>query len=100
VSTTHFLKSSHKQFDPIWTGAKTHDLRRSDDRNFVVGDGVVLMEQTSDHDGYTGRRIRAVIGYITSRDNHCALSPQALHEDFAILSLKNFERVDENGEFL
>jgi hypothetical protein len=87
ICVTHRLKCWPEFFEPIKRGAKTHDLRRSDDRDFSVGDKVLLQEYDPETSSYTGRTAIVQITYITSSDLPCALSQDALHPNFCILSI-------------
>jgi len=84
----HKLKCWPQFFAAIVAGLKTHDLRRRDDRDFHVGDTLLLREFDPGVEAYTGRTARAVITYITSNESPCALSQDALHPDFCILSIR------------
>jgi hypothetical protein len=84
---THRLKCWPEFFDPIRRGLKAHDLRRADDRAFAVGDRMLLEEYDPETASYTGRSVIVRITYITSADLPCALSQDALHPDFCILSI-------------
>jgi len=86
-SVEHRLKCWPEFFEPIKAGNKTHDLRRSDDRDFQVGDRILLEEYDPEKRTYTGRKLVVRITYITSSDLPCALSKVALHPDFCILSI-------------
>jgi hypothetical protein len=58
---THTLKSWHKQFVEVLLGRKTYELRRND-RDFNVGDRIVLVEVEARPDGSTletGRELEA-----------------------------------------
>lgn len=83
----HKLKSWTEFFEQIKTGAKKHDLRRSDDRSFSVGDTILLQEYDSINRCYTGNELEVKVTYITSDKNPCALSNEALNENFCILSI-------------
>ena len=83
----HYLKCWPQFFDPILEGKKNHDLRRSDDRDFRVGDLIVLREFDEIRGSFTGRQQKVEITYITSADLPCALSSEALHDNFCILSI-------------
>lgn len=85
--TEHRLKSWPQFFAAIRSGEKKHDLRRADDRNFRVGDTMLLEEFDPAIQRYTGRKTRVRITYITSPGSPCALSEGALHPDFCILSI-------------
>ncbi|WP_162806722.1 DUF3850 domain-containing protein [Sphingosinicella terrae] len=83
----HELKCWPKFFGPIIEGRKRHDLRRAGDRDFRIGDRMVLREFCPQSEEYTGRSQTVEISYITSAKEPCALSDQALHGDFCILSI-------------
>jgi len=87
AAVTHELKSRPHLFGPMVAGHKTHDMRRAD-RDFEVGDRVVLREHDHVTDTYSGRRLTGKISYITSETNPCALSTEAMAEGFALLSIK------------
>jgi len=84
----HELKSWPAFFEAILAGEKTHELRRSDDRTFNVGDVLLLREFDPNFNRYTGRELRVKVTYVTSTKNPCALSEASLHPDFCILSIK------------
>jgi hypothetical protein len=86
-SVDHILKCWPQFFDEIRAGRKKHDLRRCDDRKFSVGDVLLLREFDPRSEGYTGRSMRVRVTYVTSADLPCALSKDALHPDFCILSI-------------
>jgi hypothetical protein len=83
----HRLKCWPQFFAAIVSGRKTHDLRRADDRDFRVGDTLLLEEFDPKVGQYTGRKTKVRITYITSANSPCALSDYALHPDFCILSI-------------
>lgn len=83
----HELKCWPKFFEAIAQGRKRHDLRRSVDRNFRVGDLLRLQEFDPDRGNYTGRTQLVRVTYVTSADVPCALSEEALNPDFCILSI-------------
>jgi hypothetical protein len=83
----HKLKCWTKFFDPIHRGEKRHDLRRATDRNFRIGDHLMLQEFDPEANRYTGRNQLVEITYITSSEEPCALSEIALNPDFCILSI-------------
>jgi hypothetical protein len=88
VIVEHRVKCWPQFFNPILSGEKTHDLRRSNDRNFRVGDLLRLQEFDPKTNRYSGRELKVKITYITSADYPCALSENALHPDFCILSIR------------
>jgi len=83
----HILKCWPEFFEEIRSGRKKHDLRRSDDRKFTVGDLLRLREFDPDLESFTGRSMNVRVTYVTSADLPCALSKDALHPDFCILSI-------------
>lgn len=88
--TQHVVKSWVTLFDPIFSGRKTHDLRVMD-RDYKVGDTLVLQEYDWATSTYTGRETKAEITYITSADTPCAFSTGALNSKFAILSIRKLD---------
>ena len=61
MSKTHELKIYPKYFEEILDGKKTFEIRK-DDRDFQVGDSIVLKEW--DNIKYSGREIQAIIKYM------------------------------------
>jgi hypothetical protein len=84
----HRLKCWPQFFEPIKRGEKTHDLRRADDRDFEVGDRMLLEEFDPRTKSYSGRRLVVEITFITSASQPCALSDKALASNYCILSIK------------
>lgn len=68
-------------------GTRTHELRRND-RGYAIGDVLDLHEFDPHGQTYSGRTVRAEITAITSMDEPCAVSDEALHPDFCILSIR------------
>lgn len=85
--TTHYIKSWSHFFDAIKDGRKLHDLRKMD-REYNVGDILVLQRYDNINGNYTGEELEAEITYITSNKVPCAFSSSALDKNYAILSLK------------
>lgn len=83
----HELKCWPEFFTAILNGEKKHDLRRSDDREFRVGELVRLREYDPVTQSYSGREQTVEITYITDDDLPCAFSSVALHPNFCILSI-------------
>jgi hypothetical protein len=86
--TVHELKCWPEFFQAIKSGHKRHDLRRADDRDFRVGDRLLLREYDPVRRTYTECSLVAEVTYVTSAELPCALSKDALHPAFAILSIK------------
>lgn len=85
---SHKLKSWPEFFEAILEGRKRHEIRRRDDRDFRVGNILLLQEFNPNLNEYTGREIKVEVTYITSADNPCALSPDALKASYCILSIR------------
>jgi len=83
----HTMKSWPWFFEPMMAGLKMHDMRTTE-RDFKIGDTVILKEFDPRVGVYTGRTLQMAITYITSRDTPCALSSNGLAQDHVILSLK------------
>lgn len=81
-------------FESMCAGVKTHDMRDKRDRNYKVGDRMLLREFDPRTGAYTGREAIAVITYITDNVTPCAMSSSALDRNHAILSV----RVSELGD--
>lgn len=85
--TTHKVKSWAHFFDAIKAGKKLHDLRKLD-RDYKVGDILVLQRYDNIIGEYTGEEVEVEITYITSNKVPCAFSSSALDRDYGIFSLK------------
>ena len=87
MATVHDVKSWTFLFQAIQSGAKTHDIRDVRDRNYAVGDLLVLNEFDQATGKYTGAKCVKKITYMTDRSTPCAFSSSVLDRNFAILSL-------------
>lgn len=85
--TTHKVKSWSHFFDAIKEGKKLHDLRKLD-RDYKVGDTLVLQRYDNINGEYTGEEVEVEITYITSNKVPCAFSSSALDKNYGIFSLK------------
>ena len=86
-TTVHIVKSWPRFFDAISSGVRTHELRRND-RKYQVGDALELREYDPTISRFTGRTCIVEITSITSIAEPCAVSDEALHKDFCILSIR------------
>jgi hypothetical protein len=84
---THIIKSWPQFFGPICEGTRTHELRRND-RDYSIGDTLILKEFEPQSHHYTGRECKAEITSMTSFAQPCAVSGEALNADFCILSIR------------
>ena len=83
----HRVKSWPQFFEATLTGIKTHEVRRLTDRDYQVGDRLLLQEYDPATETYSGRELAVRITYVTSAEAPCALSEECLHPDFCILSI-------------
>ena len=60
----HWLKTWPRFFAAVETGIKRFEIRRKD-RDFKIGDLVVLEEWEPETEAYSGRKIDALITYVT-----------------------------------
>jgi hypothetical protein len=63
MRTKHALKTLPEYFMEVKSGRKTFELRLND-RNFKVGDVLILQEYDSDKDELTNRWIEKEVSYI------------------------------------
>lgn len=86
---THSLKILPKYYDDVLNGRKKFEIRKND-RNFKVGDKLLLQEW--DKDEYTGREMLKEVDYIFPSNGTCELSEDycityGLSEGYCILGL-------------
>lgn len=62
----HELKTWPEYFEAVYNGLKTFEVRK-DDRNFQVGDILILREWLPSRESYTGRKTYVKVTY-TLRD--------------------------------
>lgn len=93
--TTHTVKSWPQFFQAIKAGKKLHDLRRSD-RDYQVGDTLILQEYDPIRGEYTGDQITCEITFKTDNHNPCAYSSAYLDRQAVILSLKLYKFAGED----
>ena len=76
---THSLKTDPVYFNAVWNGRKKSELRK-DDRDFRLGDNIILKEYDRPSEKYSGREIRTSISYITEHRD-------SLRDGFVMLCL-------------
>jgi len=86
--TIHVVKSWSYLFQAIKSGMKTHDIRDMRDRNYAVGDHMLLREFDQTKGVYTSDQLLVEITYITDRDMPCAFSSAILDRNFGVLSVR------------
>jgi hypothetical protein len=77
---THELKSWPEFFEPIFKEEKSFEVRKND-RDFKIGDRIMLKEYDPEIGSYTGRYCFRTITYILSENPFIDL------KDYVILSL-------------
>lgn len=86
--TVHKVKSWKYLFESVRIGLKLHDFRDMTERDYKVGDLLVLQEYDQTNGTYTGREIECLITYITDHRTPCAMSSTVLDRDYGVLSIK------------
>lgn len=83
----HHVKCLQEYFNQVWLGKKTFELRKND-RDYCIGDIVVLHEIEADK--ATGRKVTIKIEYVLKdcpkyglQDNHCIFcwNTSAMHRE-------------------
>lgn len=95
--TLHTLKSWPKYFRAVASGERTHELRR-DDRGYRVGDQLLLKEFDPETHAFTGATCLVKVTSLTSASEPCAVSVEALHPGFCILSVARVAPTAESLE--
>jgi len=85
MADVHRVKSWSYLFQAAKNGLDVRDMR---DRDYKVGDTLVLCEFDQATGKYTGEELAREITYITDRQVPCAFSSAVLDRDFGILSIK------------
>ena len=85
---TYNVKSWVPFFQAFKRGEKKHDMRDLKDRQYKVGDLLILEEYDPFLGRYTGDMMWMKITYITSSETPCAFSSAALDKNYCILSLE------------
>lgn len=88
MADIHYVKSWTHLFSAIKLGVKLHDIRDMTERDYKVGDIMVLQEFDFVAGKYTGDEVKTEITYITDRMTPCAFSSAVLKPGFGILSIK------------
>lgn len=86
--TIHYVKSWKYLFEATVAGKKKADFRDKTERDYKVGDDIVLQEYDHIKGEYTGRQKLFKITHIISNDTPCAMSSGALNKDTCVLSLE------------
>lgn len=91
----HELKTWPDYFAPIKSGIKTFDVRRTRDRDFQLGDQLVLREWDDRTREYSGDEVHCRIIYILQGVGFGGIEPLAgIMPGFAVLG---FELINNNA---
>lgn len=71
---THALKTWPEFFEAVLYGGKSFEIRKND-RDYKVGDLLILREWDPKDQKYTGRRVEATVTYITDGGSLGCLTP-------------------------
>jgi hypothetical protein len=86
--TTHHIKIWQRWFDAVASGDKTFEIRR-DDRDYKVGDTLVLEEYRQALGEYTGRKLTRIVSYVyRRRDGANEPFADAIAPDYCVLGIK------------
>lgn len=66
----HDLKLVQPFFNDVLTGKKKFEIRKND-RDFKIGDELILKEYIPETESYTGEVLQMVITYILDDKNYC-----------------------------
>lgn len=86
ISKTHELKILPEYYNAVVSGDKTFEIREND-RNYTVGDMLLLKEYNSESKKYTGQKIRKEICYMTDyaqRNGYVVLGIRDVNELFPL----------------
>jgi hypothetical protein len=94
LTPDHKVKSWTFLFEALLCGIKKHDVRDMTERDYKVGDIMLLEEFDPSTGEYTGRTALYRITYITDKNTPCAFSSAVLDRDFGILSLEPIDKTE------
>lgn len=86
--TEHRVKSWTHLYQAAKSGHKKHDFRDLTERDYKVGDTLILCEYNFELGEFTGMESTYRITYITSNRTPCALSSAVLDNDYCVLSIE------------
>lgn len=76
----HELKTWTQYFEEVWDRVKTFEVRKND-RNFQVGDTLILKEWNQFRQTFTGRKMSVKVTYILD-------DPEFVKEGYVIMGIK------------
>jgi uncharacterized protein DUF3850 len=92
MSKTHVVKLWPEMFDDVASGVKSFDLRRND-RDYLVGDLLVMQEFDPKSGRYTGRETTRRVSYVMHGAGPGCIEPlKGLAINYVILGLAPTDR--------
>ena len=82
----HELKIMPEYFQAVWNGSKTFEVRRND-RDYQVGDMLVLLEWDTEKNEWTGSGVCKRVTYILD-------APEFVKEGYVIMGLANWMSIN------
>ena len=82
----HELKIWPEYFQAVWDGSKTFEVRKND-RDYKVGDMLVLLEWDPNKDEWTGSGICKRVTYILD-------APEYLKEGYVVMGLAEWSSIN------
>ncbi len=89
----HLLKCWPEYFEEVERGDKTFELRKND-RDFKLGDHVVLREFKPAAGEYTGRELDLTITYVLDPTAMQLAKVAVVHEEWCIFSFKVLAEIE------
>lgn len=81
----HELKLNKRFFSAVASGRKNFEIRK-DDRDYQVGDILILKEWDDIMNNFSGRSVKRQITYI-----YCGCGQYGLARDYVVMALKEVE---------
>lgn len=95
----HELKTWPEYFEPILYGLKSFEIRKND-RDFNIGDVLVLREYEPNNESYSGRVIEVLVDYIMKPEKpYVGVGPAAgISDEYILMSIRKLRASDPNPE--
>lgn len=85
IDCRHMLKSTTNHFDAVWNGTKKMETRKAD-RDFYIGDNILLQEYDPNTDRWSGREILVKVSSILTGTEY------GIMPGYVILSIEVLEK--------